>query len=141
MRAGSAEKTDVLNLTPQPQLLVEQLAELQVQINQCGRDALTYAREAGVILLGVAAKEREALAREAGITGRRSRFVYQSIAQHWEAVQLAASIRAALKIIKAGEHAEPVDRRDVPLPFEDRCVNDTHRGLPIGECAVTSKQP
>jgi hypothetical protein len=105
------------------------------QVQQCQRDALGYARLAGDDLLTVHPSKRADLAEAAGITGRRSRFVYVQIAENWEKVQHAASIREALKILKAEGPQAPLDLRDVPLPFDDHCVNDNHLGLPIGQCA------
>jgi hypothetical protein len=122
-------------LTTEVTTLIEQLARLQAQINQSRRDILGYAREAGDLLLSVPSTERAALAAAAGITGRSTRFDYVQISEHWEAVQRAGSIREALRIIRHRPD-EPVDLRDVPLPFEDRCVNDEHVGLPIGQCAM-----
>jgi hypothetical protein len=124
-----------LALQPVPRPLVEQLAAIYGRIVQCERDALGFARQAGDLLLLVPPADRARLAAQAGIPGRRSRFVYVQIAQHWPAVQHAASIRAALKLIQ--NHDEPIDLRDVPLPFTDtaRCVNESHVGLPIGRCA------
>ena len=59
----------------------------------------------------------------AGITGRRTPFVYVPIAEHWERVQHAASIRAALKIIRGTRWPGNA----IPLPFREdrRCVVST----------------
>ena len=78
------------------------------------------------------------LARQAGITSRRTRFVYARLAEHRYQAQHAASIRAALRIIK---EPDPITWLDVPLPLdpgEDRCVNDHHQRMPIGQCAGTT---
>jgi hypothetical protein len=61
-----------LSLQPRSSVVVEQLAHLQGQINQCRRDVLGYAREAGDILRSVPSKERATVAIAAGITGRRT---------------------------------------------------------------------
>jgi hypothetical protein len=44
------------------------------------------------------------------------------IAQHWETVQHAASIREALKIINATR----LPGNGIPLPLDDRCVITKH---------------
>jgi hypothetical protein len=82
------------------------------------RAALDYACWAGEMLLAVPPEEGAALPAAAGITGRRTRFVCVQVAQRRKAVQHAASIREALKII--GQQRRPGP--NVPLPFKNRCV-------------------
>lgn len=126
-------------IVARPVALVQRLAELHSGVQGAKRAALDYARQAGEVLLTVPPEERATLAAAAGITGRRPRFVYVQIAEHWTAVQRAGSIREAIRLVKNPQPSRPVDIRDVPLPFDTRCVNDTHRGLPIGECAGTTR--
>jgi hypothetical protein len=98
------------------------LTELHVAVQSARRAALDYAIQAGEVLLAVPPEERAALAAAAGITGRRTRFVYVQVAQHRQAVQHAASIREALKIVSG--QLRP--GANVPLPFKDRCVISKH---------------
>ena len=102
--------------------ITSQLASVVTAIRQADRDILGYAREAGELLLQVPPGQRAAAAREAGITGRRTRFVYVQVAQHWERVQHAASLRAALKII----NVQRVRGHAIPLPFDSRCIVTQH---------------
>src|SRR5688572_16014333 len=118
--------------------VVQQITELLAKIQQCRLDVLGYAKDVGDRLRSVPEGERAAVATAAGITGRSTRFDYVMVAEHWETVQHAGSIRRALKMIRKAKREIPLDLRDVPLPFNDQCVNDKHVGLPIGECAVTS---
>ena len=64
------------------------------------RRALAATRGAHV-LRSVQPEERAALAAEAGITGRSTRFVYVQISEGWEVVQRAGSIQEALKMIRS----------------------------------------
>jgi hypothetical protein len=70
---------------------------------------------------------------------RSTAYNYMAVAKGWASVQHAGSIREALRLLKKKETALPVDLRDVPLPFDALCVNDTHVEMPIGECAKTHK--
>jgi hypothetical protein len=115
-----ADTTAVPRITQQPVTLVEQLASLQRQILQCRRDALGYARQAGDVLRSVPPEERAALARQAGITGRRSRFIYVQVAENWEAVQSAASINQALALLR--QQRLQGTRWQAFLDFEGTCL-------------------
>lgn len=124
-----------LQAVPAPVALVQRLTELHAQVLGAHRAALDYARQAGEVLRTVPPEERAALAAAAGITGRRTRFVYAQIAERWDAVQHAASIREALKIISG---LAPVDTRQLRLPFDSGEPGRTIAGK--GYCVVCSPE-
>jgi len=105
-----------------PAALVEKLAAVHGRIRLRRRDNLGDAKEAGDLLLTVPPRERAALAAEAGIDGRSTRFVYVQISENWESVQHAGSIREALKILSNTRRPG----RERLLPFEERCVIRRH---------------
>jgi hypothetical protein len=63
----------VQRLTLQPTVTI-QLAAVVAAIRHADRDILGFAREAGQLLLTAPPEQREALALDAGMTGKRTRF-------------------------------------------------------------------
>jgi hypothetical protein len=104
------------------------------------RQALERAYDLGRLLQPLSVAERNALCRGADFDepSPRAAREYIRIAENWEMLlaQRCQSINDTRKIFSKKE-PEPVDYRDVPLPFDGRCVNDEHTDLPIGECAIT----
>jgi hypothetical protein len=125
--------------------LVRRLTQLHEQVQKCIARAqtqhlqsLAWAQEAGDLLLSAPVADRPDLWTAAGL-GRSNAYNYMRIAKHWDRIDdRAMSINGALRLLKQQRDLTSVDALDRPLPFDKRCVNDQHLGLPIGQCAETS---
>lgn len=109
----------MLRLTPKVATALDQLITLVGQIQLCEYDTLGYAMAAGDVLITAApGAAREALATQAGITGRSTMFTYVRLAEHRETVQRAGlrSIREALAFLGRPPRSRG---RAIPLPFDD----------------------